>query len=498
MRARDSASVNLRREVADEASAAEQLESESNEAQPSAAPSRAPPATGIGSRSSFTEQPEPPNYSIEIEYVFKVYGPFAPQITPFFSELWQQQCQSEYATGRANVSSIRRQERSSRGHPFLNTNAHPTLRMGTIDGNSTSSSGVNNSEQQFITMVMPFFDRMTREAQETNQINARRDEMNELSNALRIFAPGPDGNHGVDIITYNGWRTRYVTLMNTPVVRLPAARERNDVATDAVGPRDTAPSAPPNSDGPRQQRQRVASPPRTVIPQHTMAMCLQELQTRFTIRQCGGDNQCCFLVLHVIEFTLGANRRQLYNCNDNDNHSHTRTRIVNWMRRNEDTAIIRLGDGYSTITVAETVAGERFANCENFESYCNWMAQPAASGGEAEIACFAAMYAADCLHAKLSCVTNICRYNIRITRHSVQHYLNSVSEEVLGLNNDENAPHHHVLHTPGHYAYLDPNMDELPASSSRQDCIATGDSYNDGLGSPSAASSAALLPSTST
>ncbi len=393
--------------MAAEASAAEQLERESNEAQPSAEPSRAPAATGLGSRSSFTEQPEPPNYSIEIEYVFKVYGPYAPQITPFFSELWQQRCQSEYATGRANVSSLRQQERSSRGQPFLNTNAHPILRLGTIDGNSNSASGVGNSEQQFITMVMPFFDRMTREAQETNQINARRDEMNELSSALRIFAAGPDGNHGVEIETYNSWRSRYVTLLNTPLVRLPAARERDEVATAAVGPSPGATTAPPNSaSGPRQQRQRNASPPRTVVPQHTMAMCLQELQTRFTIRECGDEGQCAFKVLHVIEFLLGASRRHLQNCDANDDHSHTRTRIVNWMRRNEHTDIIRLSESL-TLTVAETVAGERFANCDNFEQYCTWMAQPAACGGEAEIACFAAMYAADCSYATLSCVTNM-------------------------------------------------------------------------------------------
>jgi hypothetical protein len=79
----------------------------------------------------------------------------------------------------------------------------------------------------------------------------------------------------------------------------------------------------------------------------------------------------------------------------------------------------------------------------------------------------------------------------------VAHYLSSVSEEVLGLNNDDDAPHYHVLHTPGHYAYLDPNMDAVQASSS-QDCEANGENINNVLGSPSAASSAALVESTET
>lgn len=399
MRARDSTSINLRNQVANEADAAEQLERETDDATAAASSSRAPPATGTGSRSSFTEQPEPPNYSIEIEHVFKVYGPYAPQITPFFSELWQQHCQSEYATGRVNVAAIRQQERSSQGQPFLNPNAHTQLRMGTISSASAcGTTDANSSEQQFISMVLPFFDRMQQEAQDTNQLNARRDEINELSNALRIFAPGPNGVfEGVQIETYNAWRSRYIALMNTPM-RLSAARERNETTTAVAS---IAPSAPPESVS-RPQRQRISSPARTVIPEHSMALALQQLQTRFRIRQCGGDGQCTFKVLHVIEFTLGVSRRQLYNCGVDDDHTHTRTRVANWMRTNAETAIIRLGaDDDNTLAVKDAVAGEPGERIDqNFEAYCDWIAQSIACGGEAEIACFAAMYAADFSNAK--------------------------------------------------------------------------------------------------
>jgi hypothetical protein len=41
-------------------------------------------------------------------------------------------------------------------------------------------------------------------------------------------------------------------------------------------------------------------------------------------------------------------------------------------------------------------------------------------------------------------------------------------------------------------------MDDVPASSHHQGCDSTGEDNYGGLGSPSAASSAALVPSTST
>jgi hypothetical protein len=72
------------------------------------------------------------------------------------------------------------------------------------------------------------------------------------------------------------------------------------------------------------------------------------------------------------------------------------------MRTNAETAIIRLGaDDDNTLAVKDAVAGEPGERIDqNFEAYCDWIAQSIACGGEAEIACFAAMYAADCSNAK--------------------------------------------------------------------------------------------------
>ncbi len=74
---------------------------------------------------------------------------------------------------------------------------------------------------------------------------------------------------------------------------------------------------------------------------------------------------------------------------------------------------------------------------------------------------------------------------MRITRHSVAHYLENVGEEVFGLNDDGDAPHFHMLHTPGHYAFLDlmrPDAaDHLPP--------ATNDCRSNDAESPSSPSS---------
>jgi hypothetical protein len=74
------------------------------------------------------------------------------------------------------------------------------------------------------------------------------------------------------------------------------------------------------------------------------------------------------------------------------------------------------------------------------------------------------------------------RFNIRITRHSVAYYLDGVGEEVFGLNADIMAPHHHVLHTPGHYACLEP-IPPCGGSDVNDDISHSG---GDGPNSPSA------------
>jgi hypothetical protein len=386
MRARDGPSVNLRNQVISEAEAADQLENESESNVPAA--DRAPPSTSVGSRSSFTEQPEPPNYSIEIEHVFKVYGPYAEIVTPFFSELWQQHAQSDYAASRLNVQHVRHQARSSDGvtvpASFINPSAHPQLRMGQV-------GAVPANDQQFITMVMPFFDTVQREAQDTNYLNARRDEFNEITNALRIFAPDGAASPLVSAETLGAWHTRLLALVNTPPqLALPSVRAREIAATQATtssSVTDTLPSSDPPA-----QRRRTASPNRTVFPENSMTMVLQGLQSQFEIVECGGGGHCTFHVLNVIEFTLGANRRALHNCGDDDDHSHTRARITNWMRGNAMTDIIRLHDG-SSLTVATSVLNGDGTDIDAFHSYCNDMASSAACGGETEIASFAAMYA---------------------------------------------------------------------------------------------------------
>jgi len=383
MRSRNPAQMNLRSQVLEEAAAAAQLEDEDLDQSSAAAASRAPPATSAGSRSNFTEQAEPPNYSLEIQHVFFIYGPYAQQVTPFFGDAWQLQCQSDYATGRNTVLNVR-QQLASEGSSGINPNVHPQLRIGSVGGSSVNSS----SEQPFLAVVLPFFTQMRSEARDTNFLNARRDEISELQNALRTFAPasGQDPS-GVTIETYNQWRDRYIVLLNTRV-RLPSAVESEAAAASASIQR---PSDTGTSEAPR-QRQRHSSPPRTIIPERAMNLAIQELQSRFNIRECGDDGECTFKVLHCIEFVLGANRRALHGCNSEDESSQTRSRISNWMRRNANTAIIHLSDG-AAMTVQAAAVGDPAAVHSSLEDYCDWIAQPRACGGENEIASFAAMYA---------------------------------------------------------------------------------------------------------
>lgn len=69
-------------------------------------------------------------------------------------------------------------------------------------------------------------------------------------------------------------------------------------------------------------------------------------------------------------------------------------------------------------------------------------------------------------------------------------------EEVIGLNVDLSAPHYHVLHTPGHYAMLDPVMDAAAlsgadAENSPSRACSGGEAANS-LQSPSASQPAVI------
>lgn len=423
MHSRDTRAVNLRNQVLREAAAAEQLEAESRDSNDAiATANRAPAATSTGSRSSFTEQPEPPNYSIEIEHVFKVYGPYAEVVTPFFSDLWQQHCQAEYASGRSNVESVNRHQATT-GTNGINPNAHPHLRIGTVTINSNSVNSNNSStgsNQLFTSVVQPFFERMQSEAQDTNYLNARRDEISELSYALRTFAPADgvvDPLVSTEMITT--WRRRYIELMNQrPVLPSVRARDASSVAPEAAVA-NTAASHTTVTSGPSgHRRQRLSSPPRTVPPANPMMAALQQLQSQYTIRECGGEQQCCFRVLNVIEFTLGSSRRALFACNEEDDHLHTRARIARWMRTYPETIIFHFGDNSPGLAVAQA-AIQRGVH-PDLESYCNWISQAESCGGEVEIASFTAMYG-DSMHEILS----------RVTIQQVQHQNNKAQRRTF-------------------------------------------------------------------
>jgi hypothetical protein len=120
-----------------------------------------------------------------------------------------------------------------------------------------------------------------------------------------------------------------------------------------------------------------------------MHEAIQRLQVRFDVRECGSEGQCCFCVLHVIEFLLGANRRALQNCEEQDGHTHTRARIAAWINRNENTEFIRLPGGAHQ-TVGQAIELDRPRQMDAFQTYCSWIASDGC-GGEIEIASFAAM-----------------------------------------------------------------------------------------------------------
>lgn len=121
-----------------------------------------------------------------------------------------------------------------------------------------------------------------------------------------------------------------------------------------------------------------------------MNEALESLQARFDVRECGSNGQCCFRVLHCIEFMLGASRRALQSCQEADEHTHTRARIAAWIHGHEHTAFIRL-PGNATQTVGEAIELDRPQSLDAFANYCAWIASDESCGGEIEIASFAAM-----------------------------------------------------------------------------------------------------------
>jgi hypothetical protein len=187
MRSRDSRQQLLVRQINSEADANEELE----RSEPSTIENRAPAATNAGSRSSFTEQPEPPNYSMEIEHVFRVYGPYAREVSPFFSELWVTHCQAQYSAGRTNAQNVQSQQQRGTvpGAPLpLNPLTHPQLRGGTGAANSRAS---DTNSQESIELVLSG---MRREAENTNYLRARRDRIEQLQIAIQNCRELPGDN----------------------------------------------------------------------------------------------------------------------------------------------------------------------------------------------------------------------------------------------------------------------------------------------------------------
>jgi hypothetical protein len=77
----------------------------------------------------------------------------------------------------------------------------------------------------------------------------------------------------------------------------------------------------------------------------------------------------------------------LYSVRQDDDDTHTRNRVVTWMESNGDAVIFQLGGG-------QTVTQARVSDKPDMDSeqYFAWMRDPHTSGGDIEIAAFAAMY----------------------------------------------------------------------------------------------------------
>ncbi len=123
-------------------------------------------------------------------------------------------------------------------------------------------------------------------------------------------------------------------------------------------------------------------------PETSLNAQLLQLAERFEIHECGGNGACTFKVLRIIEWSLGDNRRGLYNVLESDDDTHTRNRVVTWMEANGDTPIFSHGEGFTSVTQAR--ASDQPEMDE--QQYFGWMRDPGTSGGDIEIAAFAAMY----------------------------------------------------------------------------------------------------------
>jgi len=144
----------------------------------------------------------------------------------------------------------------------------------------------------------------------------------------------------------------------------------------------------PEPTGARNLRRRTTSPVRPTAPETSLSAQLLQLADQFEIRECGGNGACTFKVLRVIEWSLGDSRRGLYNVLENDDDTHTRNRVVTWMEANGDTPIWRIGDGFTSVTQARVFDQPDMDE----QQYFAWMRDPRTSGGDIEIAAFAAMY----------------------------------------------------------------------------------------------------------
>jgi hypothetical protein len=359
---------DLLAEVQQESNAAEALEQQANaeEAQTDnqSGATRAPPATSRGSRSSFTEQPQPAGYSLTIEHVFKTYGPYAPAVSPFFQLLWQSHAQSAYAVGRNTIANVITQRAQGGGQ--LNPALHPAIRQVVPALGSTVSETVQALE------------RIRQEGRVQNLILARREERMELESALIVASTMP----GISPADLQGYRDRLLafTRERPPVFPTLSAESEPPQAAQPAVTTSTA-------DGRNIRARRTASPSRTIPPATSLHAQLQQLAERFDIVQCGGDGACTFKVLHVIEWSLGDNRRQLHSVCQDDDDIHTRNRVVTWMEANGDAVIFQLGGG-------QTVTQARVSDKPDMDSeqYFAWMRDPHTSGGDIEIAAFAAMY----------------------------------------------------------------------------------------------------------
>lgn len=358
-------------EVMDEANASESLENNAAEAVIANGSTRAPPATSRGSRSSFTEQPQPALYSITIQYVFKVYGPYATDVCAFFQQLWSSQAQSTYAVGRTTVAEIVAQR--TQGGAVLSPALHPSLRNGL--GQPALGSTMHETVQAL--------EGIRQEGRLQNLILARREERLELESALIVASSMP----GMSPADLQGYRDRLLLFCRTPAV-LPTLSAESNQAADAA--QIAVPSVPTSTADARNVRpRRNGSPPRAIPPAISLHTQLQQLAERFEILQCGGDGACTFKVLHCFEWSLGQNRRALYNVQESDDHTHTRNRVVAWMETNGDTPIFSHGGGFTSVTEARAFDRPEM----DMEQYFVWMRDPCTSGGDIEIAAFAAMYA---------------------------------------------------------------------------------------------------------